>query len=582
MKQIKITDVTLREGDQAPLTSFNAREKSMIALMLSEMWIDVIEVGFWISRVDFENIKKVSNIVGNRKTVISSLWRALEWDTLASLEALKNVKNPRIHIFLAMSKEHIEWKFKKAWETIEKTRERLIIQAKTEIERAKNWSKKSDKNLEIEFSPEDATWNALTEKPPLNPLLSKEGKEVGNFREGQKKFQLKNNPDFDFLVEVCVEAVKSWATVLNIPDTLGNLLPHESYEFFMELTKKLKFLKNDYDFELSCHIHNDLAMSTANAIESIRWWITYVESTMLGIGERAGNTQTNDIIGIIKEKGEALWVKLNDDFKYELIWPISDFIKDVLAFDKYLQTPFIWALSDIDGSWVHNAAKDLYWWSKNKRQFWWASLPEFFSPRGWANQIISMLEKFGIKEDKRSELIWNTTKKSAKRAEVVKAMYDNNILATYLKEKGDYEIVKIDIANKNLDLEILLNWKTIKFSWKTDWKNGIIKTFVQLLNDYFWYEKIKVKDLQIKAKPSLRQVYEKFLEKTKNIISEDFKEKAEQILHEIQNESSYWEAVWVNQVILQIDSREIYSNSYDRNVTIWNIKAILEGVINEL
>jgi len=574
MKKVKIVDVTLREWDQAPLTSFDAWEKSMIALMLSEMWVDVIEVGFWASRADFENIKKVSKIVGNRNTIVSSLWRALENDTIASLEALKWVKNPRIHIFLAMSKEHIEGKFKKENETLEETRKRLIIQAKTEIERAKSWAEKNKKNLEIEFSPEDATWNSLI---PLSPALSPQG------RKGVKKFQLKNNPDFDFLVKVCVEAVKSWATVLNIPDTLGNLLPYQSYEFFKELNERLKFLKEEwYNFELSCHIHNDLGIATANAIESVRWWATYIESTLLWIWERAWNTSTSDIIWIIKEKWHELWVKLNDNFKFELIGPISDFVKDILAFDKYLQTPFIWALSDVDGSWVHNASKDLYGWSKNKKQFWWTTIEEFFSPRGWANQIVSMLEKFNIKENKKSKIIWQTTKKAAKESEILKAMYSWNILATYLKTKWDFEIKNLSFENNKLLLEIYLNGKDIKFEWETKWKDWIIKTFVDLLNKYFWYEKIKVKDLKVKAKPSLKQVYEKFEKRAKKYLTKDFIEKAKKILFDASWENSYSEAIWVSHVVLDINWKEIHSNSYDKNVTIGNIKAILEWVLWEL
>jgi len=114
-EEIKIVDVTLREWDQAPLTSFNAKEKSIIALMLSQLWVDVIEVWFRASRADFENISKVAEIMQDRDTIISSLWRSVESDTIASLNALKTVKNPRIHIFLAMSKDHISKKFKKDW-----------------------------------------------------------------------------------------------------------------------------------------------------------------------------------------------------------------------------------------------------------------------------------------------------------------------------------------------------------------------------------------------------------------------------------------------------------------------------------
>jgi len=570
-KNIKIVDVTLREWDQAPLTSFNAVEKSMIALMLSEMWVDVIEVWFWFSRADFDNIKKVSNIVWNRNTVTSSLGRALETDTMASLKALESVKNPRIHIFLAMSKDHINWKFWKIWDSLEERQNKLLIQAKAEIERAKNWAIENDKNLEIEFSPEDATWNSLIDKDWI------------------KIFNLKNNPDFNFLIKVCEEAIKSWATIINIPDTLWNLLPHQSYEFFKKVDEKLNHLKQDYNFWLSCHIHNDLAMSTANAIESVRWWATYVETTLLWIWERAWNTSTHEIIWILKEKWHNLidWkeIGLNSEFKFELIWPITDFVKNIIWVDKYLQTSFIWALSDIDGSWVHNAAADLYGGSKNKIQFWGSVLPEFFSPRWWANQIVNMLEKFWIKEEKKSEIISKVTTQSAKKSETLKAMFSNNILATYLSESWDFKIEKIEIKNNKLDLEIFLKWKKISFSWEVKWNNGIIKTFVDLLNKHFWKEIIKIKKLEIKSKPSIKQEYENFCEKIKkyNIkLNKDFYEKSKEILEISDSSDEYSEAKAVSHIILEVSWKEVYSVASDKNVTIWNIKAILEWVIDIL
>lgn len=571
-KKIKIVDVTLREWDQAPLTSFNAIEKSMISLMLSEMWIDVIEVWFGFSRADFENIKKVSKIVWERKTVISSLWRALESDTIASLEALEEVNNPRIHIFLAMSKEHINWKFWKIWNSFEERQKKLLIQAKTEIERAKQWAEKNNKNLEIEFSPEDATWNAL--------ILEKDWK---------KYFRLKNNSDFDFLIKVCEEAIKSWATIINIPDTLGNLLPHQSYEFFKKVDEKLNHLKQNYNFWLSCHIHNDLAMATANAIESIRWWASYVETTLLWIWERAWNTSTHEIIWILKEKWNNLidWenVELNSEFKFELIWPITDFVKNIIWVDKYLQTPFIWALSDIDGSWVHNAAVSLYWGSKNKKQFGWSELPEFFSPRWWANQIVNMLEKFWIKEEKKSDNISKTTINCAKKSEILKSMYSNNVLATYLETKKEFNIEKIELTKNKLDLEIILKWKKISFIWETKDENWVINTFINLINKKIWKDRVKIKKIEIKSKTNLKQEYNNFckkIEKYKIKLSKDFYKKAEEILKSYNDIDDYSKAKSINHIILEIDWKEIYSVASDKNVTIWNVKAILEWVLNIL
>jgi len=81
----------------------------------------------------------------------------------------------------------------------------------------------------------------------------------------------------------------------------------------------------------------------------------------------------------------------------------------------------------------------------------------------------------------------------------------------------------------------------------------------------------------------LKQEYEKFCKKLKDYnieVSDDFYKQATKILEDsCVGDNCYSEAYGVNQVILDIDSKEIYSNSYDKNVTIGNIKAILEWVL---
>lgn len=560
-EHIKIVDVTLREWDQAPLTSFNAKEKALIALMLSELWVDVVEVWFWSSRADFDNIKKVSRILWDREIVISSLWRAKEEDTIASLNALEWVKNPRIHIFLAMSKDHINWKFWKTWDTLEERQNNLLQKTIDEIKRAKNWAEDNWVNLEIEFSPEDATWNSLVE------------------RDWKKYFELKNNPDFDFLVKVCEEAIKAWAKIINVPDTLWNLLPHQTYEFFKELKNRLAYSEETYDFWLSCHIHNDLATSTANAIEAARWWAKYIESTLLGIWERAWNTATEQVIGILSEKWHDLGVTLNPKIKTELIGPVSDFVRAILRFDKSLQAPFIWALSDRDWSGVHNANWDLYGWSKNKRKYWWADMPDFFSPRWWSSQIISMLWEYWIQVSKDSDGIQWVTTKAASESEITRALFSSNIYRIYLEETNNFKIEKLNFDNNGLDIVIVVNWKKVEFKWKTDWENWVIKTFVQLLNKYLWDWIVEVKDLLTKSRANLSQEYRKFEERAWEHLTDDFRQRVENILDWIDEKDKESSALAVSQVVLSVGWKEVTSVSYDHNTTKSHIKAILDWVL---
>lgn len=559
-RPVYITDVTLREWDQAPLTGFNAKEKAMIALMLSELWVDVIEVGFWSSRADFENIREVAKVIGDRDVIISSLWRAIESDTIASLNALEWVKNPRIHIFLAMSRDHINWKFAKAWETLEERQAALLEKAITEIKRAKEWWKSRWVNLEIEFSPEDATWNSRLEK------------------DWKKYFSLKNNPDFDFLVKVCEEAIKNGAKIINVPDTLWNLLPHQTYEFFKELKERLSHLEESYDFWLSCHIHNDKGTATANALEAIRWWAKYIESTIKWIWERAWNTFTEEIIPNLNESWEELWVESSKRIKTEVLWPVCDFTMAILQLDKSLQSPFIWVLSNVDWAWVHNANWDLYGWSKDKERYGGANMPEFFSPRWWASQIVFMLWKRWVSLDKSSETIQNITQKAAKESEVTRALFVDNIYRLYLEEVKNFKIEKIDFDSNSIDVAISINWERIEFKWNTDWENWVVKTFIQLLNLYLWKDIIEIQDLQVKSRADMLQEYRKFEKRASIHLSEDFRMRVKTILNWLEEED--WKsAVALSQVVLDINWNEINSISYDHNTTKSTIKSILEWAL---
>ena len=136
--------------------------------------------------------------------------------------------------------------------------------AKTEIGAALA-QKKIYREVEIEFSPEDATGNALTKK--------EDGKKYIDFESEQ----------FAFLIQVIRMAIESGATVINVPDTLGNFLPHETEEFFRKISEKTADLREQYRFEFSAHIHNDAASATQNAIAAIRGGATQIEVTIGGI-----------------------------------------------------------------------------------------------------------------------------------------------------------------------------------------------------------------------------------------------------------------------------------------------------------
>ena len=112
-----VFDTTLRDGEQSPGASMNLAEKLEIAHALAELGVDVIEAGFPIaSPGDFEAVQSVAQQV--QGPVICGLARCNEADIDRAWEALREATKARIHVFLATSSIHREFKLKMAKEEI--------------------------------------------------------------------------------------------------------------------------------------------------------------------------------------------------------------------------------------------------------------------------------------------------------------------------------------------------------------------------------------------------------------------------------------------------------------------------------
>src|ERR1700736_1406800 len=141
--RITIFDTTLRDGEQSPGCSMNQQEKLRLAHQLERLGVDVIEAGFPIaSDGDFESVKAIASVV--RRPIIAGLARACAPDIERAWEALKDAAHPRIHVFLATSDIHLQYKLRM-------TRDLCVAQARDAVRLAKSFCE------DVEFSPEDAT-----------------------------------------------------------------------------------------------------------------------------------------------------------------------------------------------------------------------------------------------------------------------------------------------------------------------------------------------------------------------------------------------------------------------------------------
>jgi 2-isopropylmalate synthase len=248
---VTIFDTTLRDGEQSPGCSMTVAEKLKVAEALAELGVDVIEAGFPIaSPGDFEAVKSVAERFGDR-TVICGLARCRQEDIERAALALEGAQKKRIHVFLATSAIHRQFKLKMA-------KEEIVRSAIEHVQRAKEFCDN------IEFSPEDAARTEL-----------------------------------DFLAEVVEKAIEAGATTVNIPDTVGYAVPSHFHRVITYLKQNVPNIDRAV---ISAHCHNDLGLAVANSLAAVEAGARQVECTINGLGERAGNAALEEIVMALKTR----------------------------------------------------------------------------------------------------------------------------------------------------------------------------------------------------------------------------------------------------------------------------------------
>jgi len=253
VERVRIFDTTLRDGEQCPGASMTAREKLEIARQLARLGVDVIEAGFpVISQGDFDAVQTIAREV--RGPIIAGLARCVSKDIEAAGLAVRPAgAKGRIHVFLATSKIHREFKLHKAQEEIL----RLAVEG---VRLARQYTD------DVEFSPEDAS---------------------------------RTEPEF--LLQVCRAVVEAGARTVNIPDTVGYATPDEFGALIRYLHDHVPAFASG-EAIISVHCHNDLGLAVANSLAAVRNGARQVECTINGIGERAGNAALEEIVMILRTR----------------------------------------------------------------------------------------------------------------------------------------------------------------------------------------------------------------------------------------------------------------------------------------
>ena len=250
--RVYIFDTTLRDGEQAPGYSMNLEEKIRMAKQLEVLGVDIIEAGFAISSPgDFESVEAIAASV--KDVTVASLARALKKDIDAAYSAVKRANSPRIHLFLATSDLHLEYKLKL-------NREEALERIKTNVAYARSLCP------DVEFSLEDAT-----------------------------------RTDLDYMCRVVDTAIREGATTINLPDTVGYSTPNEIANMVEYVRANVA---NSDKAIFSMHCHDDLGLAVANSIRGVEAGARQVECTICGIGERAGNAALEEVVMAMKTRSD--------------------------------------------------------------------------------------------------------------------------------------------------------------------------------------------------------------------------------------------------------------------------------------
>ena len=250
-RHIEIMDTTLRDGEQMSGVSFSASEKLTIAqLLLNEVKVDRIEIASArVSEGEFQAVKKITG------------WAA-ENGFLDKVEVLTFVDG----------ETSVNW-------MIESGAKVMNLLTKGSLNHLTHQLKKKPKEHFADVAKVIALAN--TKGISCNIYLE----DWSNGMRNSKEYVLQY---IDFLATQPIKRVL-------LPDTLGILIPSETFAYISELVERYPQLHFDF------HAHNDYDLSTANVLEAVKAGVKGLHLTINGMGERAGNAPLASAVAVMND-----------------------------------------------------------------------------------------------------------------------------------------------------------------------------------------------------------------------------------------------------------------------------------------
>lgn len=278
---IYIQDNTIRDGMQQTSIKKDVATKKKVITEISKSKIHSVEIGMCDTIQDLNILKGYMRILRKDQSGVV-LTRLIESSIDLAFQLYSMFPNTVIKLLVPVSKMHITEKLK--------TREDIYLKR---LERILDYSK--EKSLHVDMVLEDST---------------------------------RANREFLFQV---LDIVSNYEVgFVTLADTVGCSTPDEYGKMFSDIHSRFPALK------LSAHCHNDLGLATANTVAAIMNHASQIETTFLGIGERAGNTSLDEVISILQKK------KFDEiDFDLQTVYQLSIKISDILEYDVAPTKPII-------------------------------------------------------------------------------------------------------------------------------------------------------------------------------------------------------------------------------------------------
>lgn len=255
---VKFYETTLRDGEQTPGVNYFPAEKLAIAQALADMGFDTLDCGFPISSPgEFEAVRLIASKVENAE--ICAIARTHLADIDRAWEAVRIARASAIQPFVSVSPLHRQVK-------LGKTRAEVLEMARTAVAHARTLTEN------VDFALEDTT-----------------------------------RTEHDFILEVCEAIIKEGVRFVTLCDTVGYALPWEFGQLVADVRREFPGVR------ISVHCHDDLGLAVANALEGLRNGAERADTCINGLGERAGNAASEDVVMAIRTRSADLGLNVKVD-----------------------------------------------------------------------------------------------------------------------------------------------------------------------------------------------------------------------------------------------------------------------------